>query len=381
MVIDFQRYDSHWINIAGIDFGYKGGVAPEPKYKGLKFIAVDEPCTIGYIASEYYTRHNKYLQASTDDGNTWSEWINDITIQPGEVLCVKGTDNYVWSSKRSKPTFTTSANVKCCGNIQSLCNDSEVIATTGCYYMLFKDTKITSTPELPATTLKQSCYGYMFANCVNITETPDLPAETIAGYAYEYMFSGCTRLKKINDFKATNLASFCFQYTFDSCGMLEDLPDDFLSSANNFGYSSCCTYMFNNCYNLKKVPSIVVTSVKSNAFYKTFYGCKNITDASNMILNASSTNSYCNTFEDCTALEKSPMIIVEDSKSGSFTKMFYNCSSLNEIYFMADADEQYYTVDWCYGVSNSGVFHKNPAKTWSITGPSGVPENWTVVYD
>jgi hypothetical protein len=58
-------------------------------------------------------------------------------------------------------------------------------------------TNLTQAPELPAMTLTNSCYSYMFDGCTSLTQAPELPATTLADYCYYYMFYGCTGLQNI----------------------------------------------------------------------------------------------------------------------------------------------------------------------------------------
>ena len=48
----------------------------------------------------------------------------------------------------------------------------------------------------------------MFYGCTNLTTAPQLPATTLAEYCYDYMFYGCSKLNKITmlatDISATN---------------------------------------------------------------------------------------------------------------------------------------------------------------------------------
>ena len=68
----------------------------------------------------------------------------------------------------------------------------------GCYeYMFSGCSKLTTAPELPATTLADGCYWNMFYDCKALTTAPDLPATTLAEYCYAYMFSGCSKLNYI----------------------------------------------------------------------------------------------------------------------------------------------------------------------------------------
>ena len=52
-------------------------------------------------------------------------------------------------------------------------------------------------PELPATTLVESCYSYMFMGCVSLTKAPDLPATALVGGCYTYMFASCPNITYI----------------------------------------------------------------------------------------------------------------------------------------------------------------------------------------
>ena len=63
---------------------------------------------------------------------------------------------------------------------------------------------------LPATTLAESCYGYMFSGCTGLTTAPELPATTLAQNCYGSMFSGCTGLGRI---KAMFLTTPSSSYT------------------------------------------------------------------------------------------------------------------------------------------------------------------------
>ena len=59
---------------------------------------------------------------------------------------------------------------------------------------------------LPATTLAESCYYEMFADCTNLTTAPELPATTLAERCYMYMFKGCTNLNSVTCL-ATNISA------------------------------------------------------------------------------------------------------------------------------------------------------------------------------
>lgn len=59
---------------------------------------------------------------------------------------------------------------------------------------------------MPATTLVNYCYQYMFYNCTALTTAPTLPATTLTQYCYYSMFQGCTNLNRI-ECLATNISA------------------------------------------------------------------------------------------------------------------------------------------------------------------------------
>ena len=58
-------------------------------------------------------------------------------------------------------------------------------------------TSLTTAPELPSTTLADSCYLGMFQGCESLITAPELPATTLARSCYDSMFSMCRNLKTI----------------------------------------------------------------------------------------------------------------------------------------------------------------------------------------
>lgn len=69
--------------------------------------------------------------------------------------------------------------------------------TNYCYRAMFSLAPLlTVAPALPATTLAQGCYWYMFEG-VPMTEAPELPAPTLVRECYGYMFTSCTNLEYI----------------------------------------------------------------------------------------------------------------------------------------------------------------------------------------
>ena len=59
-------------------------------------------------------------------------------------------------------------------------------------------TSLTTAPSiLPATTLANNCYNFMFGSCTSLTIAPTLPATDLVDGCYTGMFMNCTSLKRI----------------------------------------------------------------------------------------------------------------------------------------------------------------------------------------
>ena len=75
--------------------------------------------------------------------------------------------------------------------------------------MFYNCRALTTAPELPATTLAESCYSSMFMFCSSLTTAPSLPATTLAVYCYGYMFQYCTSLNYIKCLATSITATDC----------------------------------------------------------------------------------------------------------------------------------------------------------------------------
>ena len=105
-----------------------------------------------------------------------------------------------------------------------------------CYsYMFDGCTALMQAPELPAVTLVSSCYNSMFRGCTALTQAPELPAVTLAERCYSYMFDGCTALMQAPELPATTLANYCYAYMFKNCSNLNYIK----CLATDISASSC----------------------------------------------------------------------------------------------------------------------------------------------
>lgn len=96
---------------------------------------------------------------------------------------------------------------------------------------------LTTAPELPATTLADSCYEQMFYGCKSLTTAPALPATTLAIECYRMMFMSCTSLTTAPELPATE-----FPYV----------------DVNGFNGSGCYAFMFNGCTKLNYVKAMIL---------------------------------------------------------------------------------------------------------------------------
>ena len=212
------------------------------------------------------------IEYSVNEG----EWITlketDEILFGGDKgkLQLRGADNLGTAtdySHYSKITFTDeNVNVACTGDIRTLLNyrNYKTVDTKDARFCnLFRGcTVLTSAPDLPATTLAESCYYEMFEGCTNLNTVPELPAETLASHCYDSMFLGCTNLKTAPVLPAETLVDYCYFYMFNGCKNLKTAP---VLPATTLA-SQCYANMFNGCTNLTSVTMLAPSDqIKNNS--------------------------------------------------------------------------------------------------------------------
>ena len=223
--------------------------------------------------------------------------------------------------------------------------------SNNCYYYMFGYTGLTEAPELPATTLAQNCYANLFNNCRNLTVAPKLPATNLASGCYQSMFAnsgiteapelkvedlsnsngcyyrmfyGCAELTKAPKLPATKLSSQCYQSMFASTGLTEapELPATTLANY-------CYAYLFNDCKNLTVAPKLPATKLAPWC-YQGMFSYSAITEAPELKVEDLSNSNGCSSsmFEGCTELTKAPELPAKKLSSQCYQNMFYGCSKL-----------------------------------------------------
>ena len=261
----------------------------------------------------------------------------------------------------------------------SLTTAPELHATTlaqNCYSYMFADcTSLTTAPELPAETLADNCYVNMFYGCTSLTTTPELPAAILASSCYSYMFAYCTSLTTAQALSATTLAANCYTYMFQNCTNLTIAPQ--LPATTLAPY--CYQYMFTNCTNLTTAPGLPATTLATGCYGGMFYGCTSLTTAPVLPATTLAWGCYDSMFGNCTSLVTAPQLPALSLAEGCYQNMFNGCTNLNYIKAMfTTLPNSTYTYNWVRNVAASGTFVKNAAATWNVTGVHGVPTGWTV---
>lgn len=184
----------------------------------------------------------------------------DIPVSAGDIVTFHSTNaalgKLVESSYRH-PTIKPTNRCYVYGNIMSLIDDAgdfatdKIIGDKLALYALFSGAdKLESHPIndllLPATTLTDYCYNYLFGGCSALTKAPALPATVLKLRCYEQMFWECTSLKETQGMSATTVADYC------------------------------CHDMFYKCKNLVKAPDLLATTLVQYCYNGMFYGCSSL---------------------------------------------------------------------------------------------------------
>lgn len=96
-----------------------------------------------------------------------------------------------------------------CKDCSSLIVSEDDVPVSG-FYEFFYSSRISMPPELPATSLANSCYQEMFFNCQYLVSAPQLNAMTLRDMCYQSMFHSCPSLTGTFILPATTLVASCY---------------------------------------------------------------------------------------------------------------------------------------------------------------------------
>ena len=263
------------------------------------------------------------------------------------------------------------------------------ILRIGMYNYMFASTPIKTIPQLPATTLANSCYYAMFYNCRQLEDVSylKLPADTLPASCYRSMFSTCTSLKKV----MPELHGTCetpSNITYNMAAMfyktaISYAPAIHMGDIGRFG----CASMFSNCSELTDFTEFSWSGTMYQ--YGFYYGCSTCGKLKNVFPQFktgkfNSQHHYNHAFYNCTSLEKAPKINVPTTYAWQFYYCFSGCQKLN---YVDASDVITHDANSCtsymlWNVANNGTFIKKSGVDWNtnpVSGQNGIPSGWTVI--
>lgn len=135
-----------------------------------------------------------------------TDWYSWKPYTSGEVIPIPAYDRVYFRGSTVLGTdsntsgkyaqFSMTGKISAHGDLRQLYGNSEL--TNYHFYKIFCDcTSLIAAPELPATTLANSCYASMFEGCTSLTKVPKILPASYCGYnvnIYRRMFYGCTSI-------------------------------------------------------------------------------------------------------------------------------------------------------------------------------------------
>ena len=340
---------------------------------------------------------------STDNGYIWT----DITIKTSasnititeidscKNFLLRGNDNTTLEGLQIMPSKTYNVS----GNILSLLDGdySEIdkledycfyylfyrsnvkdasrlifpdFTSKNCYDSMFSHSKVSKPPALPATTLTEGCYIYMFYGCKYLEYCPALPATTLAYACYGGMFRGCTLINEAPELPALSCAQYCYSNMFVDCTNLKACPS--IAAIHMAPY--CYDSMFRNCTSLLTPAALPAQLARAEGD-----------------ITGEPYAPYCyrRMFQSCTSLTYAPYLPSLYIPDGGYSYMFGGCTSLNYIHIAAEywndatsiSGSLYNWVSWTNDPTHTGTFVKSPNATFKLDSAHGVPVYWTVYND
>lgn len=200
-----------------------------------------------------------FLYYSTDL-STWKVWEGDYIYSKSYKLYLSGLGNTTITGSGSEYAgwcFSTSRNIECTGNIETLLDFNTVVngghptMATYCFRSMFYNcTWLITAPALRGTTLSRYCYQYMFDGCISLTKIPALPATTLADGCYQGMFLGCTSLM----LSTSNTGDYQYAFRIPTSGTGTSGTSSLSSMFGNTGGTFTGTPTINTTYYTTNPP-------------------------------------------------------------------------------------------------------------------------------
>lgn len=392
-----------------------------PNY--LCFTALESGTFSFIIGTNISTQYYSYVEYSTDNCVTWVKTNNvdstqivvtTPTVAAGDKVYWRGSGTYIsnYFNNNRFSQFSSTGKFDASGNIASLCGlnnfDTWEVTAIECQFAwLFSGTQVVDAGDLilPKFT-KNRPYYHCFENCTELLVMPDIPnQDTLYSESFIAMFWGCSKLVSAKSLPATTLADGCYSSMFYGCSSLITPP---LLHATVMK-DSCYYQMFYNCTSLTTAPQLSATTIANSCYRNMFYGCTNLVNVQDT-LPATTLYERCyqGMFQNCSSLTKAPKLPATTVVNYCYYQMLQGCNSLTgkielPAITLAGTNQCYANMlrfkptyvkmlaitlgtnslsNWLYGADNisANIFVKHIDATWTDTGVSGVPTNWTIIY-
>ena len=337
----------------------------------LTFKALNGPANISITG--LITMDSSVTQIPTIDmfysknNSAWTTYTVGETIElnEGDVVSFSGfnssginasysSHNYIWPDYYHK-FVTSGSSLKIYGNIKSLTYFSQTIIN------------------------HQFEFYSLFSGCTNIVDASNLILpSTVLSWCYERMFKGCSSLTSTPNLPATTMQQGCYNSMFEGCTSLSSVPTDLLSSTKL--YNRCYQLMFKGCSSLTSTPNLPATTLANTCYRGMFSDCTSLTDAPYLPATTLANNCYYQMFKNCPSLTDAPDLPATTLVNSCYREMFNSCSSLSSINvsFTNWTEATNATLNWVSNVASDGNFIK-PAALSAEYGDGRIPVGWIVV--
>ena len=278
------------------------------------------------------------VEYSLDGGITWKDDLTaaGVTLaSAGDKISFRGTNEAYGSiSYDDCYRFELSDETYVYGNVMSLINkdnyptNKTLTADYAFKGMFGEQTSLKNKDAdhqiyLPATTLTEDCYNWMFTACQSLTTAPQLPATTLKKRCYRFMFTDCKNLTTAPELPATTLAEACYENMFAGSNLTSapKLPATEMKK-------ECYHWMFSNCENLTSAPEKLPATTLAKACYESMFAGSNLTSAPKLPAKTLAENCYDGMFDGCTSLTTAPELPAKTLAEGCYENMFSWCESL-----------------------------------------------------
>lgn len=262
---------------------------------------------------EYLNTENTYAACLT---SSWDGNEHRAEVSGNIMSMIYGDDFLLYDSKdKFKLSGKWRNHVSKADNLSM----PRIITQKDCCEGMFGNNPMTSIPKLPAKTVPEGCYQWIFEGCQNLTDLSSykLDAKYVTDNSLVGMFNNCSNLTLPPQFNTL---------TFSCSNGAAPIP-----------------YLFHDCTNLQRIPNINLVYVGERddvQFDYVYAGCSSLTDEHERHIRIDQKNNkyrhnqqksfmLTNCFQNCSSMTKTPKIINFRIGGGCFD----GCSSLTEIYY------------------------------------------------